>query len=164
MGVDLQSTLSWKNHIDPIMKKSNSMLWFLVRTLSPPVSKPRQMPISAWSGPDWNTVHLCGTPTRKSVWQQMPIWLQIQGSRVRSLPGLILSWRLIMKYFLRSSSSLPLNLSRRVVVSYKRKYVHEVLVNCLFKNSKWVWSGNTTITNCRQRTMMKQRKGLMTHR
>ena len=30
-------------------------------------------------------------------------------------------------------SSLPLNNSRRVVVSYKRKYVHEVLVNCLFK-------------------------------
>ena len=27
----------------------------------------------------------------------------------------------------------PLNKSRRVVVSYKRKYVHEVLVNCLFK-------------------------------
>ena len=33
----------------------------------------------------------------------------------------------------RSFSSLPLNHSRRVVVSYKRKYVHEVLVNCLFK-------------------------------
>ena len=32
-----------------------------------------------------------------------------------------------MKYFLRSFSSLPLNHSRRVVVSYKRKYVHEVL-------------------------------------
>ena len=30
-------------------------------------------------------------------------------------------------------SSLPLYHSRRVVVSYKRKYVHEVLVNCLFK-------------------------------
>ena len=30
-------------------------------------------------------------------------------------------------------SSLPLNHSRRVVVSYKQKYVHEVLVNCLFK-------------------------------
>ena len=29
--------------------------------------------------------------------------------------------------------SLPLNHSRRVVVSYKPKYVHEVLVNCLFK-------------------------------
>ena len=28
---------------------------------------------------------------------------------------------------------LPLNHSRRVAVSYKRKYVHEVLVNCLFK-------------------------------
>ena len=32
-----------------------------------------------------------------------------------------------------SFSPLPLNHSRRVVVSYKRKYVHEVLVNCLFK-------------------------------
>ena len=47
--------------------------------------------------------------------------------------GPILSWRLIMKYFLRSFSSLPLNHSRRAVDSYKRKYVHEVLVNCLFK-------------------------------
>ena len=28
---------------------------------------------------------------------------------------------------------LPLADSRRVVVSYKRKYVHEVLINCLFK-------------------------------
>ena len=28
---------------------------------------------------------------------------------------------------------LPLNHSRRVVVSYMQKYVHEVLVNCLFK-------------------------------
>ena len=27
----------------------------------------------------------------------------------------------------------PLIYSRRVVVSYKQKYVHEVLVNCLFK-------------------------------
>ena len=35
--------------------------------------------------------------------------------------------------FLLSFSSLPLNHSRRVVVSYKRKYVHKVLVNCLFK-------------------------------
>ena len=32
-----------------------------------------------------------------------------------------------------SFPSLPLNHSRRVVVSYKQKYVHEVLVNCLFK-------------------------------
>ena len=28
---------------------------------------------------------------------------------------------------------LPSAVSRRVVVSYKRKYVHEVLVNCLVK-------------------------------
>ena len=33
LGVDLQSTLSWKNHIDPITKKSNSMLGFLLRNL-----------------------------------------------------------------------------------------------------------------------------------
>ena len=38
-----------------------------------------------------------------------------------------------MKYFLRSFSSLPMNHSRRAVVSYKQNYVHEVLVNCLFK-------------------------------
>ena len=42
-------------------------------------------------------------------------------------------WRLIIKSFLRSFSSLPLNHSRRIVVRYKRKYVHKVLVNCLFK-------------------------------
>ena len=37
---------------------------------------------------------------------------------------------------------LPLNHSRRVVVSYKRKYVHEVLVNCLFKLAQEkVWLG-----------------------
>ena len=60
------------------------------------------------------------------------VWLQIQGSRVWSRPGPILSWRLIMKLFLRSFSSLPLNHSRRFVVSYKRKYVHEVLVYRLF--------------------------------
>ena len=34
---------------------------------------------------------------------------------------------------LRSFSSLPLNHSRKVVFSYKRKYVHEVLINYLFK-------------------------------
>ena len=48
------------------------------------------------------------------------------------LPGPILLWILIMKYFLRSFSSLLLNHSRRVVVSFKRKSVHQVLVNRLF--------------------------------
>ena len=37
-----------------------------------------------------------------------------------------------MKSFLWSFS-LPLNHSRKVVVSYKQKYVHKVLVNFLFK-------------------------------
>ena len=35
--------------------------------------------------------------------------------------------------FLRSFFSLPLNHSRKVVVSNKRKYVQEVLVNHMFK-------------------------------
>ena len=51
-----------------------------------------------------------------------------------------------MKYFLRSFSSLPLNHSRRIVVSYKQKYVHEVLVNCLFKLAQEkVWLGELTV-------------------
>ena len=66
----------------------------------------------------------------------MQVWLQIQGSQVRSWPSPILSWRLIMKLFLRSFFSLRLNHSRRVVVSYKRKYVHEVLLNRLFKHTQ----------------------------
>ena len=42
--------------------------------------------------------------------------------------------------FLRSISSLLLNHVRRAVVSYKRNYVHEVLVNCLFKlTQKKAW-------------------------
>ena len=52
-----------------------------------------------------------------------------------------------MKKFLWSFSSLPLNHSRGIVfVSYKRKYVHEVLVNCLFKLAQEkVWLGELTI-------------------
>ena len=41
---------------------------------------------------------------------------------------------------------LPLNHSRRIVVSYKRKYVHEVLVNCLFKLAQEkVYLGELTV-------------------
>ena len=47
---------------------------------------------------------------------------------------------------LLSFSSLPLNHSRRVVVSYNQKYVHEVLVNYLFKLAQEkVWLGELTI-------------------
>ena len=43
-------------------------------------------------------------------------------------------------------SSLPLIHSRRVVVSYKRKYVHELLVNRLFKPAQEkVWLGELTV-------------------
>ena len=39
-----------------------------------------------------------------------------------------------------------LNHSRRVVVSYNRKYVYEVLVNCLFKLAQEkVWLGELTV-------------------
>ena len=35
---------------------------------------------------------------------------------------------------------------KKVVVSYKRKYVHEVLVNCLFKLAQEkVWLGELTV-------------------
>ena len=51
-----------------------------------------------------------------------------------------------MKYFLRSLSSLRLNHSRRVVVSYKGKYVQEALVNCLFELAQEkVWLGELTV-------------------
>ena len=36
--------------------------------------------------------------------------------------------------------------SRRIVVSYKRKYVHKILVNCLFKFAyEKVWLGELTV-------------------
>ena len=41
---------------------------------------------------------------------------------------------------------LPSTDSRKVVVSYKRKYVHKVLVNCLFKLAQEkVWLGELTV-------------------
>ena len=64
----------------------------------------------------------------------------------RSRPGPILLWKLIMKQFIRSFSSLPLKHSKRIVVSYKWKYVHKVLVNCLFKLAQEkVWLGEVTV-------------------
>ena len=43
------------------------------------------------------------------------------------------------------STVIPLIHSRRVVVSYKRKYVLQVLVNCLFKLAQEkVWLGELT--------------------
>ena len=48
-------------------------------------------------------------------------------------PGPVPYFEIDHEKFLRSFSSLPLNHSRRVVVSYKLKYVRDVLVNSLFK-------------------------------
>ena len=48
--------------------------------------------------------------------------------------------------FLRSFSSFLLIYSRRVVVSYKRKYVHKLLVNHWFKPAQEkVWLGELTV-------------------
>ena len=48
--------------------------------------------------------------------------------------------------FGKGFSSLPLIHSRRVVVSYKRKYVHELLVNRLFKPAQEkVWLSELTV-------------------
>ena len=45
-----------------------------------------------------------------------------------------------------TSILLPSPVSRRAVVGYKRKYVHEVLVNCLVKLAQEkVWLGELTI-------------------
>ena len=47
---------------------------------------------------------------------------------------------------MKSFSSLPLIHSRMVVVSYKRKHVHELLVNRLFKLAQEkVWLGELTV-------------------
>ena len=45
----------------------------------------------------------------------------------------ILSWRLNDREIISTVILLPSADSRRAIVSYKRKYVHEVLVNCLVK-------------------------------
>ena len=50
-----------------------------------------------------------------------------------TIPARSHSFKEIDHVIISTSFSLPLNHSRRVVVSYERKYVHEVLVNCLFK-------------------------------
>ena len=67
------------------------------------------------------------------VWLQMPVWLQIQGSRGQSQPGTILSWGgggggvdheiIITVFFNRPSAD---SFKKGFVVSYKRKYVHKL--------------------------------------
>ena len=69
----------------------------------------------------------------------LPLWSRVQSVRYHTFvenDREIILWSL---------SYLPLIHSRRVVVSYKRKYVHEVLVNHLFKLAQEsVWLGKVT--------------------
>ena len=61
---------------------------------------------------------------------------------VRSHTFVEIDHEMISTVILRSFSSLPLIHSRTVVVSYKRKYVHKLLVNRLFKPAQEkVWLG-----------------------
>ena len=92
---------------------------------------------------DWDVKNQTKKQTIKSIINSISLLSSpSKGPRVRSRLDPILSWRLIMEQFLRSFSSLPLNHSRMVVVSYKRKYAHEVLVNRLFKPAQEkVWLG-----------------------
>ena len=57
--------------------------------------------------------------------------LQIEGLRVRSHTFVEINHKIISTVIL-----LPPSDSRRVVVSYKQKYVQEVLVRCLVKLAK----------------------------
>ena len=50
-----------------------------------------------------------------------------------SIPARSDTFAKIDREIISAAILLPSNDSRRVVVSYKRKYVHEVLVNCLVK-------------------------------
>ena len=51
----------------------------------------------------------------------------------RSIPSWSHTFAEIDREIISMVILLPSAVSRRVIVSYKRKYVHEVLVNCLFK-------------------------------
>ena len=67
--------------------------------------------------------------------------LQIQESQVRSH-----TFVEIVHEIISTAIPLPSPDSRRVVVSYKKKYVHEVLVNFLVKLAQEkVWIGDLTV-------------------
>ena len=76
-----------------------------------------------------------------------PVGAVIQRRVASSIP--VLSHTLLeIDHEMISTVILPLPLihSRRVVVSYKRKYVHELLVNRLFKPAQEkVWLGELTV-------------------
>ena len=66
LGVDLQSNLSWKNHISQITKKSNNMLGFLRRNLwqaSEETKAHSYFTMVWWYDPTWTTVLQSGVHT-----------------------------------------------------------------------------------------------------
>ena len=78
--------------------------------------------------------------------QQMGVLLQIQGSWIQTQPGPILSWRWSWNNFYGHSPPFRWIIQEGLFVSYKQKYVHELLVNCLFKLAQEeVWLGELTV-------------------
>ena len=66
LGVDLQSNLSWKNHISRITKKSNNMLGFLRRNLRQASEETKAQAYFTMVGPIWTTVLLSGVHTNET--------------------------------------------------------------------------------------------------
>ena len=62
-----------------------------------------------------------------------------------SIPALYHTFKEINVEIISTVIRLPFADSRRVVVSYKRKYVHEVLVHCSSLPRKRVWLGELTL-------------------
>lgn len=66
LGVEVQSNLSWNQHMDQVVKKGNSMIGFLRRNMK--VSNEQSLQhISPSSDLSWNTVQPSGVPTPKSI-------------------------------------------------------------------------------------------------
>ena len=73
LGVDIQSNLTWNDHINRITKKSNSMLGFQIATYGKQARKPKPRPTSQWSDPTLTTVAQSGIPTTRSRLSRL-IW------------------------------------------------------------------------------------------
>ena len=77
LGVDLQSTLSWKTHIDRISKKANIMLGFLSDRV---VRTQRTKHIIVWSDRTWSIARKYGIQTRdqaKFIGRMGPVQMEI---------------------------------------------------------------------------------------
>ena len=78
-------------------------------------------------------MHTLSTPCIKPVCLAADICLTADPGVTSSIPAWSHTFVEIHHEIISTAIHLPSADSRRVVVSYKRKYVHKVLVNCLVK-------------------------------